>query len=100
MLRWYFNEPTYLFTAVIGSLSAVFIGFAIIHSDSFVVDTNFLVIGYSLICFGFGYPLLTIWIIMMPQPPSENKPQLEVNKDGRISIPLGIVDSLKDNSDK
>ena len=37
---------------------------------------------------------------MMPQPPSENKSQLEVNRDGRISIPLGIVDSLKDNSDK
>ena len=100
MWRWYFNEPTYLFTAVIGSLSALFIGFAIIHSDSFLVDTNFLVIGYSLICFGFGYPLVTVWMIMMPQPPSENKPQLEVNKDGLISIPLSIVDSFKDNSDK
>ena len=100
MWRWYFNEPTFLFTVVIGSLGALLIGFVIIHSDSFVVNTYLLVIGYSLICFGLVYPLLTVWMIMMPQQPSENKPQLEVNKDGRISIPLSIVDSLKDKSNK
>ena len=94
-----------LFEVVIGSLLLLIFGFSIVglNQDSFIsVDTHILVFGYVLITIGSVYPLLTIWMIIMSKydTQKEEKYQVEYDNNGRISISLNTVESLKNKSDE
>ena len=92
-----------LFEVVIGSLFLLIFGFSIVGlNQTFIsVDTHILVFGYVLITIGAVYPLLMVWIIIMSMyDTQEENIKSKYDNNGRISISLNTVESLKNKSDE
>ena len=93
-----------LFEVVIGSLFLLIFGFSIVGlNQTFIsVDTHILIFGYVLITIGSVYPLLVVSMIIMSMydTQKEEKYQVEYDNNGRISISLNTVESLKKKSDE
>ena len=93
-----------LFEVVIGSLFLLIFGFSIVGlNQTFIsVDTHILIFGYVMITIGSVYPLLVVSMIIMSMydTQKEEKYQVEYDNNGRISISLNTVESLKKKSDE
>ena len=93
-----------LFEVVIGSLFLLIFGFSIVGlNQTFIsVDTHILIFGYVMITIGSVYPLLVVSMIIMSMydTQKEEKYQVEYDNNGRISISLNTVESLKNKSDE
>ena len=93
-----------LFEVVIGSLFLLIFGFSIVGlNQTFIsVDTHILIFGYVMITIGSVYPLLVVSMIIMSMydTQKEEKYHVEYDNNGRISISLNTVESLKKKSDE
>ena len=88
-----------LFTVVLGSPICIIIGYAILKNESsLLLPWYWAVLGYALIVVGVAYPLLTLLLMLSPEPASEEGPELAFHHDGRVSLVL--TETSTDDTDR